>query len=466
MSAAFGGARARDPLRVLLVTVLGLLVLVANPGYYSHDELQRLDYVEVHGFLHYLSAQVVLTQGEGFGVPVRPVAFFIQGLLSLLMRDYPVIVHLVDVLTHGVVSVLLLLLLSRFGLSRAIALGAACIFALNPMAIIAVGWSAALMDRWFVLFGLLALLCVESHLRRGEGMVTLGMVVPLMLAAVLSKETAIMLPGLMLVFVLRDGAVLRQRRFWQASIAMALPVLAYLAYRLPAILASFGASGGGAYSASLANVQEGLLVYLAYPFVWTLTEAGNWVFVRPGFMAAALIGHLALVVVLWVSKGWRVAAGYLYCYLLFLVPVLFIPHKGAHYLYASSVPFSMALAWLVVAPASWRSVLRWAGVMALALLLAHTALLQGFVYRLGACMNRAMIGVEAVHLTLGRPGSLEMRAEPGAPAHVLHRFATGRSKVGHSFPVTMTVVDWDAPRSQGQASIVMDAQCGVYSGQR
>ncbi len=463
MQSVLRGGRGRDVLSILLVTVIGMLVLVANPGYYSHDELQKLDHVEKYGFLHYVSSYVALTQGEGFGTPVRPISFFVQGMLALVMRDFPVIVHLVDVLTHGVVAVLLFFALLRFGLSRAVALGSACIFALNPMAVIAVGWPAALMDRWYVMFGICALMLVESYVRGRSRAAVLGLVSILVLAAILSKETAIMLPGLMLLFALMDASVLKSRRFWQAGVAMALPPLCYVIYRLSAIFASFGSGGsGGGYSASTANVTDGLLVYLAYPFLITLTEAVNWVFVDPMFLGAAVLGHLALVAVLLSVKGWRVACGYLFCYLLFLVPVLFIPIKAAHYLYASSIFFSIAVGWLVVAPASRFSPARLFGGLALVLMLVHTVVLQGFIYRLGSCMDTAMTSVEAVHMTLGRPTMLEMRAEPGAPTHVLHRFSTGRNKVGDSYPVQMTVVDWNVPMPEDRPVLAMDRQCRIY----
>ena len=316
MWALLRGRREADVLLILLVTVLGMLLLVANPGYYGHDELQKLDHVEKYGFLHYVSAYVVLTQGDGFGTPVRPVSFFVQGVLALVMRDYPIFVHLADVLTHGAVAALVFFALLRFGLSRAVSLASACVFALNPMAVIAVGWPAALMDRWYVVFGIGALMFADSHVRGRSGVVGLGLVFILVLAAILSKETAIMLPGLMLLFVLMDVSVLRSRRFWQASVAMVLPVFAYLLYRLPAIIASFGGSGaGGGYSASTTNIADGLLVYLAYPLLFTLTEAVNWVFVNPLLIAAAVAAHLGIVTVMWVVKGWRFALGYLYLYL-------------------------------------------------------------------------------------------------------------------------------------------------------
>ena len=464
MQEVLRGGRGADVLLILLLTILGLFLLVANPGYYSHDELQKLDHVELHGFLHYVSAYVVLAQGEGFGTPVRPLAFFVQGVLALAMRDYPVIVHLVDVLSHGAVAILIFFAMLRFGLSRAVALTSACIFALNPMAVIAVGWPAALMDRWYVMFGIGALMFAESYIRGRSGVMALGLVFILVLAAILSKETAIMLPGLMLLFVLIDGSVLRSRRFWMVGVAMLLPIIVYLLYRLPAIMASFGSSGSsGAYGASWANITDGLVVYLAYPFLFMLTEAVNWVFLSPVQLGAAVAIHLVIIALLWRAQGWRLAVGYQFFYLLFLVPVFFIQIKAAHYLYASSIFFSIAVAWLVVTPASRFAPVRIFGGLVLALTLVHTMVLQVFIYRLGSCMDTAMTSVEAVHMSIGRPPTLEMRAEPGAPAHVLHRFATGRNKVGDSHPVKMTVVEWGAQQPLGQPALVMDKQCRIYA---
>jgi len=453
---------AFDALLIFLVTILGMLLLIANPGYFSHDELQKLDHVGKYGFWHYISSYVVLVKGEGFGTPVRPISFFVQGVLALAMKDYPVLVHFVDVLTHGTVAVLAYSALLRFAAPRVVALGATIIFALNPMAVIAVGWPAALMDRWYVLFGTGALLYADSHVRGRSGWTAFGLIFVLTLAAILSKETAIMLPGLMLLFVLREPSALKSWRFWSAGAAMALPALTYILYRLPAILASFEGGGSSSYIASLGNISHGLLVYLAYPFLVTLTEAVNWVFVSPVLLSAALATHLAIVAVLWRAAGWRVGSGYVFCYFLFLIPVLFIPIKAAHYLYASSIFFSIALSWMALGTAWCFSPRQLFSCLALMLVLLHTFVLQGFMYRLGSCMNTTMTGIEAAHMTLGKPEAFEMRAEPGAPAHVLHRLSTGRDKVGDSYPVRMRVVDWDEPWTSELPVLIMDHRCRVY----
>lgn len=454
--------RWQDVTLILIVTILGLLLLVANPGYYSHDELQKLDHVEKYGIQNYISAYVGLSQGDGFGVPVRPIPFLVQGLLALAMRDYPVIVHIADVLSHATVAVLVFFVLVRFGFSRAIALGSACFFAINPMAIIAVGWSAALMDRWFVFFSLIALLVVDSYIRRRSNVATLAYVSILVLAAILSKETAIMLPGVMLFFLLIDPLMLRNTRFWHAFAAMILPVLVYIFYRLPAILSSFKLGSTDSYSASLSNVFDGLIVYFGYPFAFALTEAVNWIFVPPFLKTVSVVLHFAIVLLLLFLKGYRFAFGYVYGYLLFLAPVLFISIKGAHYLYASSIFFSLAIV-LLIADATTRFLfIRLFGSFLLLLALFHSVTLQLFVYRIGSSMDTALTSLEAVHMTLGGPQAIEMRAEQGAPKHILHRFSTGRDKIGNSYPISMKVVEWDAPKSEEATNLVMDRQSRIY----
>jgi hypothetical protein len=453
----------QDCLLIIVVSILGLLLLVANPGYYSHDELQKLDHLERYGFFNYLSNYVFsLNLGNHFGHPVRPISFFVQGVLAFAMRDFPVAVHLFDVLTHGVVAILVYLTLLRFGLSRVLALGSACIFSLNPMAVIAVGWSAALMDRWYTLFGILAFMFSESYIRGRSGIATLGLVFIFVLAAILSKETAIMLPGLMLIFVLIDFSVLRKRRFWNTCAVFVFPVILCLLYRLPSILSSFESVSGGPYAASPRHIFENLLVYFAYPFLYGTSEAHNWVFVNKTALSAAVVGHFAMIAVLWFANGWRITLGYLFFYIIFLFPVLFIPSKGAHYLYASSIFFSILITWLIVTPTKKFSPNRLLGVLALVLVLFHSAIVQLHVYRSGACMDKVMTSIESVHLSLGRPNKLELRAEPLAPEYILRRFSTGRDKIGDSYPIKMTVGKWTEPKLEGIHTLSMNRECTIY----
>ena len=120
------------------------------------------------------------------------------------------------------------------------------------------------------------------------------------------------------------------------------PVVLFLLYRMIALINTFSDGMESPYSSSVTNVPEGLLIYFIYPFMPFLTEAHNWDLQPIVFVWAAVIMHLVLLILLWCFFSSRVLLAYLAGYLLFLFPVLFIPIRGAHYLYGSGLAFSLA----------------------------------------------------------------------------------------------------------------------------
>jgi hypothetical protein len=61
-----------------LVFHLGIL---ANPGFYSHDEWEKFDQLRQHGFWGAARGYLHLQPGAEFGYPVRPIGF-VQQLFS------------------------------------------------------------------------------------------------------------------------------------------------------------------------------------------------------------------------------------------------------------------------------------------------------------------------------------------------------------------------------------------------
>lgn len=455
-----------DVISILSFSILSMMLLVANPGYYSHDELQKLDHVSRLGLADYLSHYVVLARPESFGVPVRPFSFLIQGVLALFMQDYPVFVHLFDVLTHALVATLLYALVLRYTQHRPAALLSALVFAVNPMTIIATGWSAALMDRWYILFGLAAFLYADTYVRRmtdRRGGWSLLAVFLLGTLAVLSKETALVLPASMLLMLVRFPN-LNVKRWIVATTVWALPVVLFFLYRLSSLLTSFKNPELGAYQASVANVPWNLYVYFAYPFVVTITEANNWIFLSNPALIIAIVLHVTVVA--FISFRWGILSGavYLALYFMFLFPVLFIPIKGAHYLYGSSLVLSVAIAYLLMEFGKLR---RWwqlcLGALLIIALALHTIILEGFVYSIGSCMNSALIGMQSAYLSHKGTFSVDLRAEPGAPSHILYRLATGRNQIGTDYPVTLSVSDWEDARKSDRLTLGMNRECMVYA---
>jgi hypothetical protein len=452
---------ARCVALIYLCSFAFLFLLIANPGYFSHDELQRFDFFVQHGFAAYVEAHSQLHVGSGFGFPVRPFSFFVQGLQNFFLRDFPVFVHLSGVLVTATVASLLYLLSSAFGLPRKLGLAAALIFLASPLSVLATGWSAALMDQWYVLFGLLALAAARRLVDgTSAGYAELAAIFACSVLALLSKETAIVLPLLLSVFVVIDRRRLRDRRLWLAFAAWSLPVVAYAAFRFLAIKSSFATGGASPYSASIAHIPESLFVYFAFPFHPNIAEASTWVFQSRTALALALGFHALVVACIWRLASLRAAVAYLAGYFIFLFPVLFIAMKGSHYLFGSSLVLSLAVAFLATgASAPGRLV----GLVAGALLVVHSATMQMEIYRDGSCMDRLAESAESLYLSNGRPQAIEFSWEGAAPAHVLHRYVTGRDQIGIYYPVRLTAVEPGAARADGALRVVMNKDCIAFS---
>jgi hypothetical protein len=448
----------------LILTITGLFtaLLWANPGYFNHDEWQKFDYVSLYGLKSYVKTFVHLHTASSFGVPVRPLSFGIQGLLAPFTESYPVLLHGADVLSHGVVACLLYALVRRFGGTHALALVSAIIFACSPLAMLATGWSAALMDRYYILFGALALLSAHAYVLGSGKIIHLFTLLVTATCAMLSKETAIVLPALMVIILFAQPHSIKTRKFWIAGIIWSLPVILFLLLRLPGIVNSFSHTASGSYSASPKNIFNNLYVYLSYPFLVDLTGAGNFVFVHTPTRLAAIAAHFALVLVLLRKFGLMKTGLYCGLYVLFLVPVLFIPSKGAHYLYGSGLVLSVALAAILVDIKTNPVLSRIFALALMGVLLWHSVKIQLSVYRFGTCMERAMTSTEALFLSNGHPKAIDFRAEPGAPGYVLNRTYFGRNQITGERPIRFSFSKWGAEFPKDALVLVMNKQCLVY----
>jgi hypothetical protein len=123
--------RVNDILILTLIGTLGLLTLIANPGYYSHDEWQRFDHYMNHGFKSYIFEHSQIHVGSSFGAPVRPVAFILQGIHNLVFQSHPFLVHLISATNTILVAIALYAGCIHYGLHRRSALLAAALFVIS-----------------------------------------------------------------------------------------------------------------------------------------------------------------------------------------------------------------------------------------------------------------------------------------------------------------------------------------------
>ncbi|MCZ8319169.1 MAG: hypothetical protein O9303_10185 [Silanimonas sp.] len=435
LRASGAGPAWRDMMLLLGVVLVAHLLVLANPGFFNHDEWQRLDEIERYGFRDYASRYGALQAGPDFGFPVRPLGFLQQGVSALFMKTVPLVPHLIDVLIHGIAVVQVFLLGGVFGAPRKRAMAAALLFALSPLTTLSVGWVGASFDRWYVIFVLAAVALFIPLVRRSPSEAWRW---PALLAcsaaAILSKETAMALPGLLLVVAVwmrwGIGQAVDVRRAAFAIAVCTLPIVAYLLLRWPAILATLGGAGGP-YSPSMSFLFTNVLTYAAQPFLIGATDLQGARFLPDMAWGFALAAHLALVIALAVRHGWATSLAYVAGYLLFLFPVVALPFVAAHYLYAAGPVMAFALASLWPARPMSGPQKRMLGIVAAATVLVlgvRNLEIQADLYRQGRCQALVVATVDAA---LAGPGFREapqvrILGDAGAPDYIANRTFFGR----------------------------------------
>lgn len=457
-------ATFRHIVLLVVVIVLGHLLVIANPGYFNHDEWQKYDHVMSHGITHFVDAYARVSVGSEFGHPVRPIPFVQQGLSSMLMADWPVYVHSIDVLIHLAVVFLFYAVLRLASIDPFRSFVAAAVFGLSALSAFSTGWVGASMDRWFTFFSLLAFAALLLAFRSGWKWRSLALALSSVSAALLSKETAIMLPAALALCATYLLLQPRYRANWAWACATVgistLPLLAYLAYRWPAIQATL-ALPSGPYSASLDNVMPNALAYFAYPFMPRALEMVSMSLLSTWEWGIGIGIHVLLLAMVARRFGIAALAAYLGAYFVFLAPLLVSPSMGAHYLYAAGLPMALVLA---LVPQS-KPIREWlgsavAGVAVLALV-AHGQFIQSGLYRQGYCQSVFLASAtpQAKALIAGGASMVRIEGEPGAMTYVALRATFGRDLYAPGGTAAMRI-DGE-PLSDGEASLVMRSDCSV-----
>lgn len=456
---------------LLVVAMAANFFTLLNPGFFSHDEWQRLDHIKLHGFADFVAQYGAVKAGPDFGFPVRPIGFLHQGFAALFMQNQPFVAHLLDVVLHGMCVLALWWMLQQSPLRGRHALVAALVFAVSPLAAFSTAWVGASFDRFYVLFALLA---GAGMLRVVYGRVNwfnLALLLVGCIGATLSKETAVMLPSALLLGLLAirltDSRGVRLGAAFGILALASIPVIAYLAVRLPALQASFGGQAG-AYDPSKGSLGGNIYLYFAQPFLIPAVELVSAVFIPKWMWLCAALVHGLLVLGIALRRGVVVAILYLAGYFVFLLPVIPVSIVGAHYLYGSGVAFAIGMSLLLSPPAFAKPALdRLMLVLfsgALLIAVVHTFYIQREMYVAGVCQRVFLDGLDAEIAKGKAEGMKTVRVVPaaGAKGYVAVRSTFGRSpyQEAHGMPV---VIDESGAgiSSADTLSLGMNVQCMV-----
>lgn len=304
----------------------------------------------------YVTDVTTASAGEGIQPDVyRPLRTLVFALEWQVLGNSPTGWHIVSLLLHALASVLVLRLLwPLVGRDSLVAGAGAAIFAVHPVGVECVAWVSCQGDLLALVLMLAALIVLE---RRGAGRTVLGCV--LMALACLAKESALVLPALLL---LRDLALGSDRApGWRVTLLrvalLAVVAGGYLALRFAVIpdLAQVPEFPGGSRIVAAGGMLAGLVWY-AGALLWPSGFPFDFHLPLPlSFTDPEVILGLGLLVTLVAAgiRGWRrgdallafATLGALAC----LVPVsnVIVPLKAIvaeRFLYPVLVCFAVGIA--------------------------------------------------------------------------------------------------------------------------
>ncbi|MGN6111926.1 MAG: hypothetical protein ACTHOC_02760 [Luteimonas sp.] len=401
-----GGNHARRAAQLAglwLLALLGQCWLIANPGYFSHDELQWAAFAGQAGPIPWVSWTDVAT------FQYRPLTFNLWLWLSRHLFAHPHAFHLLLVAWGSANAALLFAIARRLGLAALPAAAGALAFALGPDATYVHGWVGTLADlAWLSCALVVALVAVSCR----RAVAVAAVAAALTLAALLAKEAAVSIPALLAVGWWCLPA--RRRSLGAATIASGLVVLAYLAVRAGALL--HAPRTGAQYDPALAHVPVRWLEYQLFTLRPSVFETFNTL--APGLHASMLLAALAwllLVAAVWRSDR-RLAVLFLLGGVAALAPVLPLASSFNQYGYgfAAVTAMAVAAAWPRARP--WaRAVIAFAGLACV----AHGIMVMRMVRHIGDVQARFSPALAAALESRDTP--LRLRPEPGAEDWIFQR---------------------------------------------
>lgn len=251
------------------------LVIVAIYGqtvgfdYSNHDDIellqQKAGYLGNPGnILRAFTTDVVWGHQDVYYRPLLTLSFMVDSWIGGVR---PAAFHLGNVFLHLLAVCLLYAFLRDLGTGQLPSLLASLIFAVHPVLVQAVAWIPGRNDSLLTALVLASFLCYLEYARQGRARWGLGQA-GLFLLALLTKETAVLLPLLILFHLWlerRQGDGTSGRRVVMLFVGWAAALAIYLALRSTAL--SGGLTQGNLRMNTLADNWTGFLSYLGKIFL-------------------------------------------------------------------------------------------------------------------------------------------------------------------------------------------------------
>ncbi|MEO8011244.1 MAG: hypothetical protein ABI650_06325 [Dokdonella sp.] len=313
---------------------------MTTPGYFSFDELQWWARADVPR----IDQLPWVEWWDASALQLRPLTFNLWLVLSWAFAATPVAMHLMFVMFGSFNATLLAICLNRLGATSIVAIAAALVFTLSPFAVYTHGWTATLADLLAVALSLSAFLLARlscEYTDTVRRVALIAAVALLTVLALLAKESAVVLPALLIASCWRA----RSRVPALAACAVAGAVVTiYLLVRWDALTKID--QQAAAYAWSALNAPARALEYLLFPFMPGLFEIAPALAKSATRLVVAGLCLIAVAIAI-LRVSWRLCLAWLGLYLALLAPVLVLGISYNHYAYLASTVFVAvpALAW-------------------------------------------------------------------------------------------------------------------------
>ena len=273
------------------------------------------------------STDAFLSRHGDFYRPMQTVIFFIDAFIG---GERPWIYHLSGLLIHLLTIVSFYVLLKKLGIKNLTALFIALIFAVHPLLSSAVSWIPATGD---LLIGLFSILLFNSFINyiKSSGKVALLLNILLFVLAIFSKETAVILPVLLLFYYwFVSSEVVNFKKVLPLIIAWSLTFLVFWFMRSKVVTGTPPSFilGINPFLSNLPAIPIAIAKFIIPAGLSTL-PLFNPFFTSLGVIF--LIGIIILIIRFIIAKNWLPVMGFIW-FLLFIIPPMFFKLFFSKYL--------------------------------------------------------------------------------------------------------------------------------------
>lgn len=331
----------------LFIFAFGILVslgLIMNPGYFSHDEigwgikatskmsLFDIDYYNIFNYkeFHY-----------------RPLNFNVWLFSSYYLFDTPQLYHLA-LLSFGLINSILVFYILKDEADERVAYLTAIISTAMPTILFVNGWIGTIADVFWFMCCAVSLLIYKKN-RMSSSFTKLTLATLFFIFALMFKETAVVFPGVIFLYVLYVGYNSNSLdKFYKVKSDMVFFFVVtfitavYLLLRFEFL---FPSEGGG-YGTSISNIPYRALDYFIYPFLINNVEIhGLYEQHTDAALALAFILHCFLIILV-CRKNLFYYFLYFSCYFVTSVPILILDVSLPHYIYASGFVLAFSISYI------------------------------------------------------------------------------------------------------------------------